>query len=389
MALRRANIKLSTFEKVGDGEYAMDDDFSGVVCIRYPDLDMVIAKLVVDKQEFDCTAINVESKKGARRLTATVTLAGNGLPKLEPGKLVRFNDEPMTVVDGDADSLRLVYATDTIHRGVKAKVTDGDKTIHLVCHDWSLEYNGDQCWLKMDATLGFVRWLATVLLPNIFRTLYGLANKPFAKKADPPPMPGATPPPRRWPKLMFSVLLGFAVVAILGVFGGDAYRCASSGIGGPFGPSPSASEQSASPKAIEPFCIPASDYNVLRYFLQSDPKRLVGKVSAYRYGHLGFYCGDNVQPPYDAAKKTSDVSACSICVPGEYSKPGKYAMTPDILEKMFFQKDPSCFVEPTLPFKPSLQTMRRGLRIDMDCKDYEYIADRGCYDYSKCAIIVP
>lgn len=135
-------------------------------------------------------------------------------------------------------------------------------------------------------------------------------------------------------------------------------------------------------------CVPATPYNVRSFYLQKDPRRFMGKVAHLPQPFMSFACP--TPPPYDQANKTSDVSACEICFPQAYAKPGAaFKMDEGMLQSLFFQKDPQCFMDPVLPFKPSQETMRKALRVDLECQDYSFNGSMGCWDYSKCNIIMP
>jgi|GEM_PF-4561084 len=148
---------------------------------------------------------------------------------------------------------------------------------------------------------------------------------------------------------------------------------------------------SAAPAAIPaaPVCIRTTPKNLRLFFLQSDPACMSGKISdTHQVGDLHIRCPN--EPVYDQARKCTDVSKCEICLPtGKAAAPGAHDFTDALASVYYHQGDASCFIEPSLPFRVDPKDLRNGLRIDLDCKDFSFDPVNGCFDYSKCKLIVP
>ena len=136
-------------------------------------------------------------------------------------------------------------------------------------------------------------------------------------------------------------------------------------------------------------CIKMTPKNLRLFFLQSDPTCMNGKVTGTAMvASMHVSCAK--EPAYDQARKCSDVSQCRICLPpNDAAKPGTHDFTDAMALAYFHQESASCFIEPSLPFRVDPKDLRNGLRMDLDCTDFSFDPIRGCFDYSKCKLIVP
>lgn len=138
----------------------------------------------------------------------------------------------------------------------------------------------------------------------------------------------------------------------------------------------------------DPVLIPTTSDNLQKFFMQSEPTCLKGKVTAPAPDTLGIVC-----EKYATDGECTDVIGCQIQLPSKYAKPGYRYLTSDVLRAFNYSStDPTCVPEPQLA---SFQKVREdGLRIDYCNSDqnrdaFTYNAARNCYDYSKLCLVNP